>query len=192
MNGEGDRIRGYTDVDTFLLPHGRLDIEKIIKNYKEYAARKGFRYFREKNPDGTYISLKEAALMYSFDTYINALMILVGGKTYLEPSVVLGRSDMIISALGYEYVVETKVYSDTVQFAEGKTQLAYYIKKLNVTTGIYLVFVRSTITNQKIREETDIIDGVEIKTHIVRYDLKTDFKDKKRKKNQIDDDDDDD
>jgi hypothetical protein len=25
--------------------------------------------------------------------------------------------------------VETKVYSDTVQFAEGKTQLAYYIKK---------------------------------------------------------------
>jgi predicted AAA+ superfamily ATPase len=192
MNGEGDRIRGYTDVDTFLLPDGRLDIEKIIKNYKEYAARKGFRYFREKNPDGTYVSLKEAALMYSFDTYINALMILVGGKTYLEPSVALGRSDMIISALGYEYVVETKVYSDTVQFAEGKTQLAYYIKKLNLTTGIYLVFVRSTITNEKIKEGTDIIDGVEINTHIVRYDLKTDFKDKKRKKNQDDDDDDDD
>jgi predicted AAA+ superfamily ATPase len=190
MNGEGDRIRGYTDMDTFLLPYGRLDIEKIIKNYKEYANRKGFRFFREKNPDGTYVSLKEAALMYSFDTYINALMILVGGKTYLEPTVAMGRSDMIISALGYEYVVETKVYSDTVQFAEGKTQLAYYIKKLNLTTGIYLVFVRSTITNEKIIEGTDIIDGVEIKTHIVRYDLKTDFKAKKSKKNQEDDDED--
>ncbi len=176
MNGEGDRIRGYVDIDTFLLPHGRLDIEKIIRNYKEYANRKGFRFFREKAPDGTYVSLKEAALMYSFDTYINALMILVGGKTYLEPSVALGRSDMVINALGYEYVVETKVYSDTVQFAEGKIQLAYYIKKLGLTTGIYLVFVRSTITNEKIKEGINIIDGVEIKTHIVRYDLKTDFK----------------
>jgi hypothetical protein len=190
LNGEGNRIRGYTDIDTFILPDNKLDIEKIIKNYKEYAHRKGFRFFREKNEDGTYVSLKEAALMYSFDTYINALMILVGGKTYLEPSVALGRSDMIINALGYEYVVETKVYSDTVQFAEGKTQLAYYIKNLNLTTGVYLVFVRSTITNEKIIEGTDIIDGVEIKTHIVRYDLKTDFKAKKSKKNQEDDDDD--
>ena len=48
------------------------------------------------------------------------------------------------------------------------------------------------ILNEKIIEGTDIIDGVEIKTHIVRYDLKTDFKDKKRKKNQDADDDDDD
>jgi hypothetical protein len=190
MNGEGNRIRGYTDVDSFILPDNKLDIEKIINNYKEYAKRKGFRFFREKNEDGTYVSLKEAALMYSFDTYISALMILVGGKTYLEPSVALGRSDMIINALGHEYVVETKVYSDTVQFAGGKTQLAYYIKNLNLTTGIYLVFVRSTITNEKIIEGTNIIDGVEIKTHIVRYDLKTDFKAKKSKKNQEDDDED--
>ena len=190
MNGEGNRIRGYTDIDTFLLPDGRLDMNKIITNYKEYADRKGFRFFREKNPDGTYVSLKEAALMYSFDTYINALMILVGGKTYLEPSVALGRSDMIINVKGYEYVVETKVYSDTVQFAEGKIQLAYYIKKLNLTTGIYLVFVRSTITNPKIIESIETIEGIEIKTHIVRYDLKTDFKAKKSKKNQEDDDED--
>ena len=190
MNGEGDRIRGYADVDTFLLPDGQIDMDKIIKNYKEYAQRKGFRFFREKNPDGTYVSLKEAALMYSFDTYINALMILVGGKTYLEPSVALGRSDMVINVKGFEYVVETKVYSDTVQFAEGKTQLAYYIKKLNLTTGIYLVFVRSTITNPKIVESIETIEGIEIKTHIVRYDLKTDFKAKKGKKDQEDDDED--
>ncbi len=128
--------------------------------------------------------------MYSFDTYINALMILVGGKTYLEPSVALGRSDRVINVKGFEYVVETKVYSDTVQFAEGKTQLAYYIKKLNLTTGIYLVFVRSTITNPKIVESIETIEGIEIKTHIVRYDLKTDFKAKKSKKNQEDDDED--
>jgi hypothetical protein len=176
INGEGDRIRGDEDVDTFLLPNGQLDMDKIIEGYKQYADRRGFRYFREKNSDGTFTSLKEAALMYSFDTYLNALMFLVGGKTYLEPTVALGRSDMIINALGQEYVVETKVYSDTVQFAEGKIQLAYYIKKMNLLRGDYLVFVRSSITNPKVKESIEVFDGIEIKTHIVRYDLKTDFK----------------
>jgi hypothetical protein len=55
-------------------------------------------------------------------------------------------------------------------------------------TGVYLVFVRSTIENPKVVESVETIDGVEIKTHIVRYDLKTDFKDNRSKKNQADDD----
>ena len=79
MNGEGDRIRGDIDSDAFLLPNGHLNMDTIIENYKIYALRRGFRYFREKDAEGNYISLKEAALMYSFDTYINALMGLVGG-----------------------------------------------------------------------------------------------------------------
>jgi AAA-like domain len=190
MNGEGNRIRGDVDSDMFLLPNGQLNMDKIIENYKIYALRRGFRYFREKDEEGNYTSLKEAALMYSFDTYINALIALVGGKTYIEPTVALGRSDMIINHKKQEYVVETKVYSDTVQFADGKTQLAYYINSLNLKTGIYLVFVRSSITNPKIVESVEMIEGIEIKTHLVRYDLKTDFKDKKRKKGQEDDDDD--
>jgi predicted AAA+ superfamily ATPase len=190
MNGEGDRIRGDEDSDSFLFPNGHLNIDKIVENYKIYALRRGFRYFREKDAQGNYISLKEAALMYSFDTYINALVALVGGKTYLEPTVALGRSDLIVYHKGQEYVVETKVFTDTVQFADGKQQLAYYIKSLNLKTGIYLVFVRSTITNPKVVESVDVIEGIEIKTHLVRYDLKTDFKDKKRKKGQDDDDDD--
>ena len=171
MNGEIARVRGNMEVETFLKPDGQLDMDKIIASYKAYAQRKGFRYFREKDEKGNYISLKEAALIYSFDTYINALIGLIGGKTYLEPQVALGRSDMIIYANGYEYVVETKVYSDTVQFADGKKQLAYYIKGLNLNTGIYLVFVRSTITNPKVIESVETIEGVEIKTHIVRYDF---------------------
>jgi AAA-like domain len=191
-NGESHRIRAEIDMDIFLLANGHLDIDKIIENYKIYALRRGFRYFREKNPDGTYVSLKEAALMYSFDTYMNALMALVKGKTYLEPTVALGRSDMIINHKGQEYVVETKVYSDTVQFAEGKEQLAYYINQLKLTTGIYLVFVRTTITNPKIIENVEVIDGVTIKTHLVRYDLKTHFREKKRGKGQEEDDEDDD
>ena len=84
LNGESKRIRADLDIDTFLLPNGQLNMDKIVQDYKTYAARRGFRYFREKNPDGTFVSLKEAALMYSFDTYMNALVSLVGGKTYIK------------------------------------------------------------------------------------------------------------
>jgi hypothetical protein len=109
VNGEGDRIRGEMDSDAFLSPNGHLNMDTIVENYKIYALRRGFRYFREKDDNGNYISLKEAALMYSFDTYINALVALVGGKTYLEPTTTLGRSDLVINHKGQEYVVETKV-----------------------------------------------------------------------------------
>jgi hypothetical protein len=190
LNGEKHRIKADMDTDTFLLPDGHLDMDKIVTNYKEYAARRGFRYFREKDENGNFISLKEAALMYSFDTYINALVALAGGKTYLEPTTALGRSDILIHFKGREYVIATKVYSDTVQFADGKKQLAYYLNSLNLKTGIYLVFVRSTITNPKIVESIDVIDGVEIKTAVIRYDLSTDFKAKKKRKGDDDDDDD--
>jgi hypothetical protein len=189
LNGEKDHIRADADVDVFITPAGRLDMDKIVANYKVYAARRGFRYFREKDEQGNFKSLKEAALMYSFDTYVNAIVGLVGGKTYLEPTTALGRSDILIHYKGQEYVVETKVYSDTVQFADGKNQLAYYLKSLNLTTGIYLVFVRSTITNPKIVENVEIMGGVEVKTCLVRYDLSTDFKAKKKRKGDDDDDD---
>jgi AAA-like domain len=191
INGEGEHIRADEDADTFLLPDGHLDMEKIMLGYKTYANRRGFRYFREKDAEGNYTTLKEAALMYSFDTYVNALMYLVGGKTYLEPTVALGRSDMLINHKGREYAVETKVYGDTVQFADGKVQLAYYCQKIGLKTGIYLVFVRSTITNPKVNELPTTIDGVDIVTHIVRYDLKTDFTSKKEQLRAAEDEDED-
>jgi predicted AAA+ superfamily ATPase len=184
MNGERDRIQGNMDGDAFVLPNGRLDMDKIIENYKLYAARRGFRYFMEKDEKGKFISLKEAALVYSFDTYINALIGLVGGKTYLEPTTALGRSDILINFNGQEYVVETKVYTNTTQFEDGKKQLAYYLNSLRLTTGVYLVFVNSEITNPKVKENIEIINGVEIKTVLVRYDLVADFKVKKNKKGE--------
>ena len=188
LNGEKNHIKADADIDAYITPEGHLDMDKIVANYKIYATRRGFRYFREKDENGNFISLKEAALMYSFDTFVNAIVSLAGGKTYLEPTTALGRSDLLVNYQGHEYVVETKVYSDTVQFADGKKQLAYYIKSLNLKTGIYLIFVRSTITNPKIVESIEIIDGVEIKTNLVYYDLTTDFKAKKKQKGDDDED----
>jgi hypothetical protein len=65
--------------------------------------------------------------------------------------------------------------SDIVKFARGKKQLAQYANSLSLTSAIYLVFVESEITNPKLTEVPETIDGVLIKTHLVPYNLAKDF-----------------
>ena len=48
--------------------------------------------------------------------------------------------------------------------------------------------MHSTIVNPKIVESIELIEGIEVITHLVRYDLQTDFKDKKRRTGEDDDD----
>lgn len=74
-----------------------------------------------------------------------------------------------------EYVIEAKVYGDITQFKNGKKQLATYAKSLNLDTAIYLVFVEAEVTNKNVIENTELIDDVYIKTHLVYYNLETDF-----------------
>ena len=62
-----------------------------------------------------------------------------------------------------------------MRFKRGKEQLAYYIKNLGLTKGTYLVFVNKRVTNPYILENEEVIDGVDIRTYIVRYDLDRDF-----------------
>jgi hypothetical protein len=113
--------------------------------------------------------------MYSFETFIQAFLLAVEGKSYLEPHVALGHSDLVVNVAGNEFVIEAKIYYDVARFLKGKTQLAYYIKSLGLKTGIYLVFVHSEVTHKKVLEATETIEGVEITTYLVRYDLETDF-----------------
>ena len=111
-NGEADRIGSTINVDEYFSPEGDLYIEKVIENYKKYALRRKFKYFREKNKRGRYVTLKEATLVYSFETYLNAFLSMVDGKTYLEAHTGVGRTDLIITVNNEEFVVEAKVYSD--------------------------------------------------------------------------------
>ncbi len=177
MNGESDRIRGSIIVeDYFEEEGGLLDIDKVIENYKAYALRRSFRYFREKSKNGLYlITLKEATLVYSFETYLNAFLATVEGKSYIEAHTGLGRTDLLINVNNREFVIEAKVYSDITQFKKGKKQLAYYAKSLSLDTAIYLVFVESEITNPNVKEGREWIEGVFIKTYLIPYNLEKDF-----------------
>jgi hypothetical protein len=175
INGESGRIGGTINIDDYFLPDGALNIDMVIDGYKKYALRRKFRYFREKNIKGRYITLKEATLVYSFETYLTAFLTMVDGKTYIEAHTGIGRTDLLINVANEEFVVEAKVYSDIVKFRRGKKQLAQYAKSLSLSSAIYLVFVESEITNANVFESNEIEDGVLIKTHLVPYNLDKDF-----------------
>ncbi len=175
MNGESNRIRSSVNLEDYFTEGGVFLMDNVIAKYKEYALRRRFRYFREKDKNGDYYTLKEATLVYSFETYINAFLGIVGGKSYLEAQTGLGRTDLLINVNNQEFVVEAKVYSDITQFKNGKKQLATYTKSLSLDEAVYLVFVEAEVTNKNVVESNDVVDGVFIKTHLVYYNLETDF-----------------
>jgi hypothetical protein len=180
LNGESEEIRKNIDIDAYFIDEKTLNVDKIIRDYQVYAKRRGFRYFMEKDEKGRVVGLREAALVYSFETYIQSFLQVLEGKSYLEAHVALGRSDLIVNIANNEFVIEAKVFSDATQYKKGKIQLAYYIKSLNLTKGVFLVFADTTTTNKVIEEADEWIEGVNITTYIVRYDVETDFSAPKR------------
>jgi hypothetical protein len=175
LNGESKNIRKMIDLDEYFDTEMNLNLDKVIRDYQEYAKRRGFRYFITYDEKGEEKGLREAALVYSFETYIQSFIKVAEGKSYLEAHVGLGRSDLIVNIQNREFVVEAKLFSDITQFKKGKKQLAYYINRLGLKEGIYLVFVDSITTNPNIVETIEYFDDVKISTYLVRYDLETDF-----------------
>jgi hypothetical protein len=175
LNGEANTIRENIDFEDYYTPETGLNIDKIIRDYQTYAKRRGFRYFISYDENGKEKGLREAALVYSFETYIQSFLQIAKGKSYLEAHVALGRSDLIVNIENQEFVIEAKLFSDSTKFKDGKAQLAYYIKSLGLQEGIYLVFVKNTVTNPKIIESVEFFEGVKISTYLVRYDMETDF-----------------
>jgi hypothetical protein len=175
-NGERGRFFRHMDSYSLLEEGGRVNFDKLMDNYKDYVKRRSFKYFREKDPDtGEYKSLKEAALAYSFETYIQAFLQEVEGKSYMEPHSGLGRCDLLLNIGGKEYVVEFKIYQSPSKFKKGKEQLAYYSKTMGLKEGVYLVFVPNTVTLSTVQEQVETIGGITIRTYIVPYDEEKDF-----------------
>jgi len=80
-NGEkADILRSFV-VSEYFDENKKLKLEKFITGYKEYCKRRGFNVFRGKDESGNYQSIKESALIYSFETYIQAFLQVVGGKS---------------------------------------------------------------------------------------------------------------
>ncbi len=172
-NGERKEISRTIFAEEYFDEQNNFKIERLIATYKEYVKRRGFKVFLEKDENGKYKSIKESALIYSFETYINAFVSQLNGKIYREANTGLGKSDMIININNNEYIIETKVFYAYKQFIEGKKQLAYYCKSIGLAKGIYLVFCPSdTKFPESVKEKIEKINNVEITTYLIEYDDK--------------------
>ncbi len=174
-NGEKSGILRSIVVDELFDKNNKLKLDKLISGYKEYVKRRGFNVFREKDEKGNYKSIKESALIYSFETYIQAFLQVVGAKSYREADTGLGKSDLIINVKSEEYLIESKIYYYESQFLTGKKQLAYSCESLGLNKGIYLVFCPTEVKYPKtIHEQKEKVEIkgkiIEISTYLVSYD----------------------
>jgi len=170
-NGEKANILRSIAVSELFDINNRLKLDKLISGYKEYVKRRGFNVFREKDENGNYQSIKESALIYSFETYIQAFLQVIDGKSYREADTGLGKSDLVINVKSIEYLIESKIYYYESQFLNGKKQLAYYCNSLGLSNGIYLVFCPNNVNYAKsIIENNENIEKVNISTYLIEFD----------------------
>ncbi len=174
-NGEGGRISQTMIATAYLDEHNRIDFDKLITKYKQHIQLRSFRPYREKDEKGAFKSIKEAAMLYSFETFISIFIQEIEGKSYREAFVALGNSDLIINVKGIEYLIESKKYYSPKQFKQGKKQLAYYCQRRGIEEGVYIVFISKEINIEQIKEAKELINGVQIKTYLIRYDEAVDF-----------------
>jgi len=171
MNGEQSQISRTIYAPDYFNEKGELKLEKLIETYKAYVKRRGFNAYREKDENGNFKSLKEAALIYSFETYIHAFINETSGKIYREANTGLGKTDMIINLNNREYLIETKIFYSMSKFINGKKQLAYYCQSLGLNNGVYLVFCPNDIEYQaSVKEDSEKINNVTISTYLIQYD----------------------
>ncbi len=169
-NGEQNEIK-ITHMPSDFYEDSKFNISKLVENYKNYVKRRGFKPFMERDKDGNYKSIKESALIYSFETFISAIVQELKGKIYREADTGLGKSDMIINIDNQEYVIETKVYSGVSRFEEGKQQLAYYAENLQLDKAVYLVYMAKRARKpDTIKEQTEQINNTKILTYLIEYD----------------------
>ena len=177
-NGEGKRIGGEVVISQYFDDKGKLKLDLLIQNFKNYVNRRGFDVFREKTDEKDeydnpiYKSIPEAAMIYAFETYIQATLQELEGKSYREANAALGRTDLLIQVRNEELLIESKVFSSASLFQKGKKQLAYYCKHLGLTKGVYLVFIPEhllAIHKETTFEAVELIDGIDILIYLVEY-----------------------
>ncbi len=176
FNGESDYFFSHIADFFDLVKGGRIDFDFLIQNYKDYVKRRSFKAFREKDSStGKYLSIKEAALKYSFETYVSLFLDRIGAKAYTEVDTGLGKSDILINYQGAEYVIEAKVYRESYQVQKGLNQLAYYCRSISISEGIYLIFAANQVSVKGITEGIREVKGVKIRVYIVAFDEEKDF-----------------
>ena len=148
INGEEDQFfRNGFHHDLGFTAERQLHWPRIIEAFQDYVQRRSFRYFRAKDPEsGQYLSIKESAMVYAFEAFIQVLLHEVNGRSYLEAHAGLGNSDLVININGQETVVEAKIFRSAATYQQGLQQLSNYAQSLGAIAAVYLVFIDTNTT----------------------------------------------
>jgi len=159
-NGER-RHYGFSVNDTFddYLEKGGLNIHAILKKYRQYVRRRGFKAFDTEN-------LEESAWHYSLDGFINFFIEALEGQTFIEVPSGAGRTDILIVYQNHRYVIEVKVFTNNTLYKKGKGQLAEYLKSEGLDEGYYVVFSNLHTDDDELVFAEDI-KGKRIYTYII-------------------------
>jgi len=159
-NGER-RHYGIKADDTFdeYLQGDGLNIHALLKKYRQYVRRRGFKAFDTEN-------LKEAAWHYSLDGFINFFIEALEGHTFIEVPSGAGRTDILIVYKNNRYLIEVKVFSNITLHKKGKGQLAEYLNSEGLDEGYYVVF-SNLHTDAHILYEEEVIKGKQLYTYII-------------------------
>ena len=150
---------GPIDFSEYIASTGRLQMPRLLENFKNFIARAGFRILQV--PD----TPQEFVGQYLLFAYLDEFVKIVGAAMYLEVPTGRGRADLIISHSRQTYIVETKVWRSERNYEAGKQQLATYLKSESATEGYYVVF--DYRENPVPRAETDIVDGRTIHSYAI-------------------------
>jgi len=171
FNGEGKYFYGNNDPYIFYDEESQtIKLKELINMFKQYVKERSFKHFMAKSPDGSYERLKEAAAGYAFSTFIETFVQILRGQTYYEADSGLGRTDMIISAMGHEYIIEFKVFNDKFNYQRGKEQVKYYAKTRGLTEAYYVVFASSRYQHIEYLKDSEEIICIDKKAVTERSD----------------------
>jgi len=151
-----DTDAGFLD---YLSTEGKIKMRPLLDNFRDFIARAGYRILQvPENP-------KEFVGQYLLFAYLDQFVHQIGGFMYTEVRTGRGRMDLIIFHQSEKHIVETKIWEGKSRYADGKQQLALYLKLEKVSSGYYIVFDHRS--KPQARLDTDQIEGREIVSYCI-------------------------
>ena len=149
----------HQDFVDYLTTTGRIKIDVLLDNFRNFIARAGFRILLV--PD----TPKEFVGQYLLYAYLDQFVQLIRGHIYLEGQTGRGKIDLAIFYNNQKYIVETKIWEGPRSYQSGKKQLAAYLKLEGVNEGYYVVFDHRAEPEPRV--ETETIDGMTIRSYVI-------------------------
>lgn len=164
VNGESNEyvVSAHENLHELIVGDG-LNLHALLDKYRDYVQRRGFRAFDTEQ-------LKEGAWHYSLDGFIHFFIQQLGGDTLIEVPSSRGRTDILVLYRNQSYIIETKVFTSDVRFHNGKLQLVDYLKAEGLAEGYYVVFSNKHDEHDPLFT-SEVIDGKQIHTWIIRTDF---------------------